>query len=69
MDRTEFFALAAARGWEPGKKLTPQQRMGLVADIRNAITGRAIEQARVHDSQGSRPMSVPEAVAALLEEL
>ena len=69
MDRTEFFELAKARGWTPGTKLPPAQRTGIVADIRSQLTAPALAQARVHESQGSRPMSALEAVTALFEEL
>jgi len=69
MDRREFFELAAARGYVRGQKLTQAQKTGIVFDLRDRLSGAALRDAKVHESQGPRDMTLMEAVKALLEEL
>lgn len=69
MNRDDLFDIARAAGWRPGAKPTPQQRIAIVAAMRAALTQPDLAQARVHESNTSRPMTIPEAVGALLEEL
>ena len=69
MNRTEFFDIARARGWEPGKRLTSAQRTSIVFALRAQLTEAALRDTRIHETQSPREMTAMEAVKLLLEEL
>lgn len=70
MNRTDLFAIAKKAGWKPHKAMTPAVRGRIEAAIRASITDRALALAPgVAADSGMRPMTIDDAVSALMEEL
>ena len=68
MNRDELMALATARGWTPGTKLTPAQRNALRSALKNRLSSPDAPRGQIVTDGGSRPMDSTEAADALLEE-
>lgn len=67
MDRTDLFEIAKKHG---APKMTPVQKKALRAEIAARLTGAEIAEApRVFGSSGGRPMTLNDAVDALMEEV
>lgn len=69
MDRIDFFAFAAARGWVKGTPLTPTQKTAIRNALKTRLTQEEIAAARVVLDGAQRPMTAQDAADALLEEL
>lgn len=68
MNRDELFQLAIARGWTPGTRLTPGQRIALRNALRNRLGAPDAPRGQVITEGAARPMDASDAADALLEE-